>query len=535
MTDASISEMTFTMLSLLFLLLGVVLIVSILMSTINPYQQITFANTEKLRAAIEQACSGRDTTINIDLPQNTPKFTGVFTVMPIWIITASGDPNYVLYYESFPIGEGTGWEIYQTMQNRLVTYLPDGYGGGDKNYEDVQKYAEEVIKKARAKNAGFIEGVIISNIVLDDKYDSSFYLGEGRAAGEGIGGGGSFGGAGASGTWEQQKENLNKLGKWKYVDEKTNGPSVGDNVFKFNNYAGLSTFEKSAIKYEACGENSLCLKTRNGVYRFPLRGCRDIKAVHMIYKALGDTDAMDLHVKEIFGLTVAGELKGFLERAGWFKVLQKRLGKILLVGKVWVIGDLVTNMVQRHIAFKVSDFSATSPCSIKNAEIKKVPCRTAQPAIPGYVDEKFEVCESFMEYPMYQYTQDGKLAKLGKKHYACIESMGPGIDTVPEIAFKPEDQCIQVEVKKFISDYCWTPNPYKDTNDGFFETLLQGDIIKESYLWFFDPPIHSHTAYIEPSPDYPQEVAVLKPTHIALKAGEGLFSELGRKWWWGWP
>ena len=56
MADPSIPEIMFTTTSLLFLLIGVVLLVSIIMATFNPYDQIAFANTEKLRAKMDQAC-----------------------------------------------------------------------------------------------------------------------------------------------------------------------------------------------------------------------------------------------------------------------------------------------------------------------------------------------------------------------------------------------------------------------------------------------------------------------------------------------
>jgi len=74
--DTSISEVMYTMMSLLFLLLGIVLLVSILMSTIDPYDQAAFANVEKLRASIDEACfTGNPVTVsNFELPQNTPKF-----------------------------------------------------------------------------------------------------------------------------------------------------------------------------------------------------------------------------------------------------------------------------------------------------------------------------------------------------------------------------------------------------------------------------------------------------------------------------
>ena len=291
MSDVSVSEIIYTMMSLLFLLLGIVLLISILMSTINPYDQTAFANVEKLRAAMNNVClTGNDISMSFDLPQNTPTFTSVLTVMPIWIIRTNGDPNYVLYYESFPPGDATGWEIYHGMQNRLIGPLPDGYGGGDKNSNNVLDYVKNLKDawNSRVATADIpskdLEGIIINNIVLGGER-SDYYFGQSTqaiSAGSGNNGGAS-GGAGGGTSFDSPPLTY---GDWRQKDSNGN-PQTGDNEFVLKNYKGLTSFEKTSIKYEPCGSNSLCLKTRDGVYRFPLEQCKNerIKYVEMVYDA----------------------------------------------------------------------------------------------------------------------------------------------------------------------------------------------------------------------------------------------------------
>ena len=280
MSDQSISEIIFTMMSLLFLLLGVVLLVSIVMSTINPYDQIAFANVEKLRAGMNEACfASNDVNMKFDLPQNTPMLASLVPVMPIWIIRSNGDPNYVLYYESFPVGDATGWEIYHWMQNRVVVPLPNG---DNKNSDYVNEYASTIRSEWSAKVANDnsvqldsknLEGVIINNVVLNKELQTNYYTDQGSSTPAASGA--------TSGSWENEYTNY---GDWKKKD--TNGvPEVGDNTYELKNYRALTPFEKTAIKYMPCGTNSLCLKTRSGVYKFPMEQCNGIKYIELKYDA----------------------------------------------------------------------------------------------------------------------------------------------------------------------------------------------------------------------------------------------------------
>jgi hypothetical protein len=511
MSDSSIPELMFTMLSLIFLLLGVVLIVSIVMSMMNPYDQIAFANTEALRAAIDQSCTtGREVTIPLDLTQNTPAFTGLFSVLPTWLIHTNGDPNYLLYYESFPYGQAVGWEAYQNMQNRLVTSIPANFEG--QKYADVVKYVDTIIKTARENGISPVEGVIINNIMIG-KARSDFYLGESAEVPKDGGGAGID--LGPSGV----EETLSKYGDWKELDTVTEEPLGGDNTFVFNNYKSLNDFEKSAIKYLPCGVNSLCLKTRSGVYRFPLR-CTDIKNVQLVYNAMDDSATED-YVNEVFG-------QGMFAKLSFFAV--KVVMNLPFFGGFNTLGEMGMQTFKSANAFKISDFAMVSPCSIKEATISKTRCEQTQPEVPGLIDKEYTVCTSVDRFPIFSYDKNGVLVNTGKDRYMCRESIGETKDTVPASNFAANDQCIQIEITKLKDDYCWTPNQYKKA-EGFVEAVLNFDPIREmGMMFFFDPPVRENSQYIKNN-----NIVVLNPTDIALGKGQQMFEALARKWWWGWP
>ncbi|HLD38733.1 MAG TPA: hypothetical protein VJB05_00275 [archaeon] len=281
MADQDISEIIYTMMSLLFLLLGIVLLVAILMSTINPAEQIAFANVEKLRAGMNQVClngvGGQELGMKFELPQNTPILSSIQTSIPRWIIKTNGDPNYVLYYEAFPVGDATGWEVYQDMQNRLIAQV----NTAGMNSEDVGKYVTDqvipawntrvVANVAVDMKSKSLEGIIINNIIIGETR-SDYYLGEQTPGKPSVDVGPDY------------NQNFGLYGEWKDKDE-FGIPLSGANKYEFKTYLSMSSFEKGAIKYEPCGVNTLCMKTRTGVYRFPLAQCEDIKYIEMKYDA----------------------------------------------------------------------------------------------------------------------------------------------------------------------------------------------------------------------------------------------------------
>jgi hypothetical protein len=440
--------------------------------------------------------------------------------MPIWIINTNGDPNYVLYYEAFPASDAVGWEVYQNMQNRLV--VPYNGGDGD-TYEDVEKFMNDVEKKAEELGVNPLEGIIINNIILN----SNTIISQGERV---------EGGTGLQSGNELLSE-IPDYGDWSNKDYDET-PSAGDNFYKFSNYMSLNAFEKSAIKYIPCGDHTLCLKTREGVYTFPLRNCNNIKSVQLIYNGAGDEN-YEKTVAEIVGVKGSGTVRNFIKGLPFSGLLSK----FLLLGKTVLLYDLVSDVIERHVSFKISNFGIVSPCSIDEAKITLTSCKKTQPEIPGYIDSVYEPCTNVIKYPLFQYDPNSEKLNVVRKngeiveHYMCVESVGTSIHDLPGASsdkFSTDDVCLQVEITKIKDDYCWTPNPYKDVGEvgfwGQIKDFFAQDLIRGSITYFLVPPVQNNSAYIADT-----QTIVLGPTDIAMERGKGFFDAFQRKWWWGWP
>ena len=557
----------YTMMSLLFLLLGVVLIASIVMSVINPYDQVAFANVEKLRASMNQACLGGDATLKFSLPQNTPMLTGLFPVLPQWQISTNGDPNYVLYYESFPPGEAVGWEIYQNMQNRIVVYLPDR--GEGMTQDDVMNYVKDVINKAKQKNVGLVEGAVVGNIVVD-KTRSDFYMGEK---------GGDI--QAATNEWQARiKEDSKKYGDWSQKTADTGMPADGDNYFKFNSYVTLNSFEKSSIKYESCGENSLCLKTRGGVYRFPLSQCSNIKGVQMVYDARnrkavygaaglmltavgavaaiagGGTVAVGAAVPvgatpiaagvyEIGGTailaeggTVTGVSSATAASGGVLSWIGNGLKSLLgfgwsksptaiITGGSYSVYSALSAVSGALVSYKTQDFNIESPCEIKEMTVTRAKCVSDLPLDWG-VDQKACAVDKVISYKIFQYGSDGKLHAVGQ-HYTCAEKVNNDIDTMAGGSYGSDDYCLQVKVTEKASGFCWTPDPYKDS---FWSSNIDTQFIARNLKL---TPVHDTLAYIDAANSPAGDVYSFVLKIYDIGKAESLREWAARKLSWGWP
>src|SRR3989344_2045463 len=87
---------------LLFVIAGVLLLVAIIF-TANPYDQSAFAAAASRRSALDEACfyGARPVDVKVALPE-----TGMtFLYQAMLSIIQKGDPNYLMYYEQFPVGE----------------------------------------------------------------------------------------------------------------------------------------------------------------------------------------------------------------------------------------------------------------------------------------------------------------------------------------------------------------------------------------------------------------------------------------------
>ncbi|MBI4174569.1 MAG: hypothetical protein HY517_02900 [Candidatus Aenigmarchaeota archaeon] len=574
-----ISELLMTAMSILFLLMGLVLLITIIFTKINPYDQIAFANVERLRASMDEACFAGQSQTSFELPQLSPKFSSVLPIMPIWIIQSNGDPNYVLYYEAFAPGDATGWEVYHSMQNRMVApYI----GNDGDNAGNVRTYAEnlQAIWKTKVTDNPDINtdqfeskelgAVIINNIMLNGNRPDYF--------------------SDEAGTNSPSQTNY---GEWKSVKEQgaeNPVPVEGDNVFLFNNYKALTSIGKTSIKYAPCGDNALCMKTRSGIYRYPLRQCNDLKYVELVYDSrdkrryifeaagvaivaaaaipagtiavgstltpamassatvIGETalgEAMmtaggvtfiaspgagGLAVTEIIGSTGAGAGTILSSAAGWFGrglVSASRFA----VGKSWKLFKGVWKWCKicaiggaLYSGEKIGEFLGGVFLSSKVQDFNiESPCTIKEMKIKRIDCSKIK-CTDTAKSTLYQYGADGKLHAEGE-HYSCVEKLGSDIDT--STGDPIDGTCLQIIVTERAEGFCWTPDPYRRNwaiNDpGGFDT--QGIAYGLGLL-----PINQNTAYIS----YGQtRASVLKyyPS-ISLESWSDYFR---KQLTWAWP
>lgn len=515
-------RLIFVAISAVFLLLGLALIIGTLMS-VNPYDSIAFANVEKLRAAMDEVCfTEQPVDITFTLKQNAPSFTSAIEVLPMWVMRLYGDPKYVVYYEAFPQGEGTGWEVYHVMENRLIVPLPAGYEG--KNAEDVANYVRNLVDGWTTYRNEKLEGVIVNNIIIGPQR-SDYYLGAQGSNAPALDIGPS-----------DALKSLKEYGDWKEKDDFGNIRG-GNNQFAFHNYRALNSFEKTAAKYIPCGENSLCFKTPAGVYRYPLKHCKGIKSVQIIYDATAGGSERTLKKLGLTTAEVGGT--GFLAYLGRLKFVKFLLKHPLLSAiSSGVIIKQVKDLLVYYVDIKIGDFAIVSPCQLKDVRIQKGNCNEFYYDRSGYIDTQFEPCRRVMTYPLYQYDaqQDGetgaKLREIGS-HSACVEKIGPSIHDASRLeGYNPADKCIQVFASTG-DGYCWTKDPYKEhTAVGFLFNKVEfmGAVIEAIGL----TPIRENTALIIDAATGNKAI-VLVPTSRALKSGEKFYSSMDRKWWWGWP
>lgn len=287
------------------------------------------------------------------------------------------------------------------------------------------------------------------------------------------------------------------------------------NRFEFTDYFGLTKEERAYIKYEPCGDNALCLKTRDAVQKFPLdNACNNVKYIQTVYDATG-LAWKDLAPAAYIGTELAGAklisniqdrlgkkaadeafTKKFLEttlklegkdpnllgkqsifnsffKAFGKKSLSKALGKGPGILKLALLADIVLhqapdlteNVLKATLAYKNSEFYIASPCQL-NGKMKITYETNCQ--------KKEELCTEGITYPLYEYKIDydgtKSITNVGE-HFMCLESIGKDKDEPQEYKEKYKEEikvgelkenvaCIKIEmddVKR--RDFCWTNNP----------------------------------------------------------------------------
>lgn len=580
----SLEKVLWVAVSLVILLIGLALLFSIFLSAFNPYDNIAFANTEKLRAAINEACINDGKIVklnNFELRQNIPFFTGaagiVTDFIPKFILKQNGDPNYVLYYEAFPPGEAVGWEVYEDHNYRLVTpFAAESKSGA----ADLENYATAQLKRFLEKRPNAkVDGVLINNVILNDIATPEFVTFQASGDPNKQASDNPFS-AGGLQTDTSLRQSFYKFGSWKETDKTTGELLEGDNIFVFNNYLGLTTTQKSLIKYMACGDNALCLKTKKGVYKYPLEYCSDIKNVQIVYDArnrlggylgiaaiiggailggkvigaLGTTAASTGEIGFTTGtvLTTSGRTivfgRGASASAGIIsKVLRGMNVKTLTLG-----GTLVYNVGEEIIGFfataflgyKTSDLNIASNCEISGngaIEIRKTRCDTVE--IYGL---SYPHCTRVAKHPLYSVDKEtGNLAKITKTledgtkidelHYTCLEKLeGKDSDEIiekiednQETKYQPGDMCIQIIVTKKAKG-CWTPDPYK-ADTLFSDTQLLTRALGITPIVDSLNNVNHNGNSVNPL----DRIIVLNPSDEEELTD--FFGRWGKKFSWGWP
>ena len=220
----------------------IIVAVSAMISGFEDYTDKNYRNARSLESHIETICQtpGSVTeTFNFEQP-SVPTLHGMVFSAIEFMLKDTGDPKYLLYYESFPPGEAFGWEVYQGFPNRYIApFIPD---------ESLENFKEQWSQYVEQFKTEFEPGpaVLPSNIILDSVESRGAITKESWIPGS--------------------------IGEWV------------NNTYVFMTGAGLSSLEKSLVKYRACGENTLCLKTPNGIKKLDLKDyCNDIKDVRIRY------------------------------------------------------------------------------------------------------------------------------------------------------------------------------------------------------------------------------------------------------------
>jgi len=152
------------------------------------------------------------------------------------------DPEFVLYYESFPIGDDISWTLYTDLPYTVYASLND-------SRQTIQNFNEleaDFVSNVKKEVSDYLLTKGVDDDYLKDVENMNVFLTNKLVGGE--------------------------LGSWHHT-------SVAD-IFNIS-FTGFNLAKASSIKYLACGDNALCLKTHKNIYRFPLTNCDDIDSIEL--------------------------------------------------------------------------------------------------------------------------------------------------------------------------------------------------------------------------------------------------------------
>lgn len=408
------------------------------------YEAIVVANVAMLQNAINNVCAEKESyNLSLSLPQTSiPKLFGINFLSGIYIHEL-GDPDYLLYYESFPFGEGIGWEVYiKELPRRIFIPIDDSFmltADSKKKFLNKKKIQQlKMIIENKFPNED-VE-IVIPNIIIDDIFSPNplnQILGEEEEMSE----------------TEKAIFGKKLLGNW-----------INDYVYKFKRLNEFSPIEKTLIKYRPCGDNSLCLKTPNNIYKFPIT-CKGIDYIQLQYDAREKGK-----IRTSVGIVSAASLGTIL--IGIISPGVLSVGSRTITSATKFLGPGITGVGATTLAvlairwiyvvggnLKTSDFYIASPCEIYKVNIMKC-TRNSKNCVCA--------CNEFIRYPIWKY-EDGKFEKIGE-HQTCADNIGKvfteyvqskTIIKYSQPIFQKEPiNCIAIKVEKPKKDFCWTPNPF---------------------------------------------------------------------------
>jgi hypothetical protein len=371
------------------LVFGILIGLVIFLVLIQPFlasndRAVNLLNVQMLASYIDEACA-TGTTFEIDkfelrqsMPLNIPLLPDQSDPVYKFLLRqhlnqVSPDPQYMLYYEAFPPGEGVGWETGTNLYYRVLvpTY--------SSNVDELPDLIDSVKQEFALKKAG--EDVektkfFINNIVLTTDLDLSTGLPVEEETTTGA-------------------KYIQNVGEWK--DETT---------FEYSNFLSMSIIDKSLTKYMPCGAYSLCYKIDDTVYVFPLENCRrsGIKYIEMF------DDSGRVPIIHPINL-IPGE--GPVE------------------GPSWLLSDLYHDFSIASPC-KASLKIEKTECVCKGSKNGMLGIHADCLLEAGVFD--WETCWDntdrypFLKYPIYEY-EDGELKRMGE-HYFCTNRIS-GTEPIP--------------------------------------------------------------------------------------------------------
>ncbi|MBI5060833.1 MAG: hypothetical protein HZB67_00805 [Candidatus Aenigmarchaeota archaeon] len=524
----SMERMAWLAVEIVLLVFATAALIKIMVALYNPDKQISYYNAEKLAAKMDEACLNEQafTLDRFTMSQPSPsKLWGISDIIPKTSINIGGDPNYVVYYESFPPGEAIGWEVYESMNYRIIAPL---IGPEQMTKDDVAEFIKKVKSDATQEiraiedslpddqKTGVVEpDVIIPNIILDDE---------------------------KKGKILEKTENFpGTIGDWEAKVE-------GEDYYIFNTYLVSGPLQKTTVKYRACGVNALCLKTKEGIYRFPLEHCKGkVDYVELNYVAR-DADLEDIlgPAGGIAAVRAGPGIAALLQKIPslWTKILGIAGKKMIpFVGWTIAIGDAWKAGIKIVAGYKVSDFYIASPCDISRPTVTGMGDGAVTiEYLPGTdvngdgsidMDEAC-ICKRTFTYPLYEYNEiTDVLTKVSEKKI-CLDSNGGG-DIIDESNLVKEEKipCLRVEMKHSArkKDFCWTSSP---TTLSYHDSWLQvADPLTDAAGYIGGRPVTKSTDFIPEN-----NIIIIKPTGSGTpidKYRDSFWNNLGKGWSWQWP